>query len=117
MSELVEKKDDCDCSISESYLLCDHFIDAFSIISKKWNGLIINSLCDTKKMRFKDLSRCICNCSDRVLTERLRELASIKIVKRNVDSESGIISYTLTQKGMDLKPVFDQVHKWADKWA
>ena len=23
----------------------------------------------------------------------------------------------LTKKGAELKPVFDQVHNWADKWA
>ena len=39
------------------------------------------------------------------------------IVNRTVDKKSGIISYTLTQKGADLQPVFEQVHNWADKWA
>ncbi|MCT7837906.1 MAG: transcriptional regulator, partial [Lactobacillus iners] len=30
----------------KDYSLCGHLINAFSIIGKKWNGLIINALCD-----------------------------------------------------------------------
>ena len=101
----------------EDYELCNHFINAFQIIGKKWNGLIISSLCDTEDMRFKDLARCIEACSDRVLVERLKELEDAKIVRRSVDSETGIISYGLTKKGAELKQVFDQVHNWADKWV
>ena len=102
---------------TKDYELCSHFVSSFEILGKKWNGLIISSLCDSQEMRFKDLSRTISNCSDRVLVERLKELELLNVVKRNVNPESGIISYTLTKKGMELKPVMDQVHQWADKWA
>ena len=69
-------------------------------------------MCDTNAMRFKDLARCISKCSDRVLVERLKELEKDGIVNRTVDEKSGIISYTLTQKGADLQPVFEQVHNF-----
>lgn len=118
MSQEIESKTKMgDCPDPEDYSLCSHFIDAFAIIGKKWNGLIISSLCDTNAMRFKDLARCISKCSDRVLVERLKELEKDGIVNRTVDEKSGIISYTMTQKGADLQPVFEQVHNWADKWA
>ena len=116
MQEVKEKKETTPCK-PEDYELCNHFINAFRIIGKKWNGLIISSLCDTEDMRFKDLARCIEACSDRVLVERLKELEQDGIVKRIVNKDTGIISYSLTEKGADLKPVFDQVHDWADKWA
>lgn len=116
MQEVKEKKETTPCK-PEDYELCSHFINAFRIIGKKWNGLIISSLCDTEDMRFKDLARCIEACSDRVLVERLKELEQDGIVKRTVNKDTGIISYSLTEKGADLKPVFDQVHDWADKWA
>lgn len=118
--------------------MCQHFINAFQIIGKKWNGLIISSLCAGKymrfkdlsscvkakaedryhqrKMRFKDLSSCVKDCSDRVLVERLKELEKEGIVCRSVDEKTKIISYGLTKKGADLQPVFDQIHDWADKW-
>lgn len=116
MQEVKEKKDAAPCK-PEDYELCCHFVGAFKIIGKKWNGLIISSLCDTQDMRFKDLARTIEACSDRVLVERLKELEKEDIVKRSVDQNTGIISYGLTKKGAELKPVFDQVHNWADKWA
>ena len=99
----------------KDYSLCGHLINAFSIIGKKWNGLIINALCDTEAMRFRDLARCISRCSDRVLVERLKELEQENIVQRQVDH--GIISYSLTTKDKELKPVCEHVHNWADKWA
>lgn len=116
MSDTIQTKSQEGCNQAEDYSLCNHFINAFSIIGKKWNGLIISSLCDTQEMRFKDLARCISKCSDRVLVERLKELEHLDIVKRTVNNETGIISYTLTSKGSELKPVFDSVHNWADKW-
>lgn len=57
-----------------------HFIHAFEAI-KRWNGLIISSLCDTKMMRFKDLARCVTACSDRILVERLKELEKDDVLK------------------------------------
>ena len=112
MSQEIESKTKMgDCPDPEDYSLCSQ------LLVKKWNGLIISSLCDTNAMRFKDLARCISKCSDRVLVERLKELEKDGIVNRTVDEKSGIISYTLTQKGADLQPVFEQVHNWADKWA
>lgn len=104
------------CEKAENYELCVRFVKAFEIIGKKWNGLIISSLCDTKAMRFKDLTHAVGACSDRVLVERLRELEADGIVKRSMDEDSKIVLYTLTQKGAELKPVFNQVHEWADKW-
>lgn len=115
MAQTVKEKAKVGCK-PEDYELCGHFVNAFRIIGKKWNGLIISSLCDTQDMRFKDLAHCINACSDRVLVERLKELEGEGIVRRSV-SDNGIISYGLTQKGNDLKPVFDQVHNWADKWV
>ena len=90
MQEVKEKKDAAPCK-PEDYELCGHFVSAFKIIGKA--------------------------CSDRVLVERLKELEKDDIVKRSVDQSTRNISYGLTEKGAELKPVFDQVHNWADKWA
>ncbi|BDR60726.1 winged helix-turn-helix transcriptional regulator [Lactobacillus xylocopicola] len=116
MAQDVKKQEIGDCSAVD-YESCNHFINAFKIIGKKWNGLIISSLCAGDYMRFKELTSCVLDCSDRVLVERLKELEKADIVKRSVDRETNIISYGLTKKGAELKPVFDQIHDWADKWV
>lgn len=105
------------CIPAEDYSQCGHFVNAFEIFGKKWTGLIISTLCDQRPLRFKNLTRSLTRCSDRVLVERLQELEKMGIVDRRVDEDSGVISYRLTKKGAELKPVFDQIHAWADKWA
>lgn len=103
------------CVQLDHYEQCGHFVNAFKVIGKKWNGLIISSLCNEHAMRFKDLSKAVNACSDRVLVERLKELEQEQIVVRTV--ENNLISYSLTQKGAELKPVLALLHDWADKWA
>ncbi|CAM3173287.1 transcriptional regulator, HxlR family [Lactobacillus bombicola] len=115
MAQSVKNKIKVGCKAID-YEQCQHFINAFNIIGKKWNGLIISSLCDGEYMRFKDLASCVEACSDRVLVERLKELERENIIKRLVDEKTKIISYSLTKKGEELRPVFDQIHGWADKW-
>ncbi|MGX4645221.1 MULTISPECIES: winged helix-turn-helix transcriptional regulator [Holzapfeliella] len=101
---------------TENEILCHCFIESFEFLGKKWNGLIICALCKNEAMRFKDLANIVQKCSDRVLTERLKELESLKIVDRSVDEQTGVIRYSLTQKGDELKPVMDQIHAWGKRW-
>ena len=56
------------------------FQKAFDILGKKWNGLVLISLLENPK-RFTDIRRDIPDLSDRVLTERLRELESLDLIK------------------------------------
>lgn len=55
--------------------------------------------------------------SDKVLTERLKELESLEIIKRNVYAETPVrIEYTLTEKGIAFKKVLSEVQIWATTW-
>ena len=56
--------------------ICPKFEKTFSILGKKWTGLIIEVLMDGDK-RFKELAAQIPNVSDRVLVERLKELVGL----------------------------------------
>lgn len=113
----MKEEKDCECCESEHYELCGNLVDAFAIIGKKWNGIIISTLCSDAKMRFRDLANAIEPCSDRVLVERLRELESAGIVDRFQQPDCKTVRYSLTEKGQALKPVMQQVHVWADQWA
>ena len=56
--------------------------------------------------------------SDRVLTERLRELESAGLVERSVYPESPVrIEYSLTEKGRAMQTVLHAVQDWADEWV
>ena len=96
--------------------LCPKFEKAFQLLGKKWNGLIIRSLMDGPK-RFSDIKALIPDLSDRMLTERFRELESEEIVIRKVYPEIPVrIEYSLSDKGLELKASMDNIQQWAEKW-
>lgn len=96
--------------------LCPRVEAAFNIIAKKWNGLVVRVLLDGAK-RFSEISVLIPELSDRVLTDRLKELEADGIVKRIVYPETPVkVEYSLTEKGMGLKPVLEAIGAWAASW-
>ena len=64
------------------FSLCPKFEKGFQILGKKWNGLIIDVLLEGGPQRFVDIAAMIPDVSDRVLTERLKELEAEGIVGR-----------------------------------
>ncbi|ANK59321.1 MULTISPECIES: winged helix-turn-helix transcriptional regulator [Loigolactobacillus] len=101
---------------SEQFHLCPKFQKTFTILGKKWNGLIVDVLLEDGTQRFKDLAKKVPKCSDRVLVERLKELEQEKIVERKTYSDSALIEYQLTPQGQDLEQVITAVHSWSDTW-
>ncbi|WP_426349973.1 winged helix-turn-helix transcriptional regulator [Alloiococcus sp. CFN-8] len=96
--------------------LCPKFEKAFQLLGKKWNGLIIQSLMDGPK-RFSDIKALIPELSDRMLTERFKELEAEEIVVRSVYPDIPVrIEYSLSDKGRDLKASMDNIQKWAENW-
>lgn len=94
-----------------NYKLCPKFEKAFSILGKKWNGLIIDVLLQDGQQRFVDLAKKIPMLSDRVLTERLKELEREKIVCKSDTL------YELTDKGEALSEALQSVKEWSERWV
>ncbi|PWA10422.1 transcriptional regulator [Pueribacillus theae] len=94
--------------------MCPKFEVAIQIIGKKWTGMIIRVLLGGPK-RFKDIKKQMPGVSDRMLTERMKELEQLQIVKRIVYAETPVrIEYTLTKKGSSLKEVIEAIQRWSD---
>lgn len=98
--------------------LCPKFEQAMSFLGKKWNGLIIESLC-VGPLRFGELRDNIEGISDRVLTERLHELMDLDIVSKSKEDYNGrkVTRYSLTHKGAQLQGCLNAIHKWADHYV
>ncbi|HQZ20622.1 MAG: helix-turn-helix domain-containing protein [Trichococcus flocculiformis] len=97
--------------------ICPKFEKTFSILGKKWTGLIIEVLMDGDK-RFKELAAQIPNVSDRVLVERLKELEDEKIVVRTENPAAAIkVMYGLSEKGKALNSVMQEIQTWSDAWV
>ena len=77
----------------------------FRIIGKRWTVLIIREILrgNTQFNRFMENIEGI---SPKVLTERLRELERVGIIKRNIATEYPVrIEYILTDMGKGFEPV------------
>ena len=66
---------------------------------------------------FNELLTTVPRLSDRLLTERLRELETEGLVRRQVIPGPPVrVSYQMTEAGRDLEPVIRALGKWADRW-
>lgn len=96
---------------------CPAFQGAVELIGKRWSGAIVRSML-AGSVRFSDILGQIPGLSDRLLSERLRELEAAEIVERRVYPELPVrIEYTLTDKGRELRDIVLAIGSWADRWA
>ncbi|WP_318152516.1 winged helix-turn-helix transcriptional regulator [Paenibacillus terricola] len=96
--------------------MCPKYESAAELLGKKWTGLIIRVLLGGPK-RFKEIKEQIPDMSDKMLTDRMKELEAIHIVKRTVYPEMPVrIEYELTDRGHDLEPVILSIQDWGEKW-
>lgn len=96
--------------------ICPKYEAAVEIIGKRWTGLILKALMPGKK-RFKDIKDLIPSLSDRMLSERFKELEAAGIVERHVYPETPVrVEYELTEMGRSLQPALDELQKWAERW-
>lgn len=97
--------------------LCARFHRAVELIGGRWTGAVIRLLLDGR-MRFAELRASIPDISDRMLSERLRELETEGIVARIVVPETPVrVEYELTEKGRALEHALAAVGRWAEKWV
>ena len=97
--------------------VCDRFHTAIELIGRRWTGAIISSML-RGATRFCEIREAIPGISDRLLTERLKELEDNGIVVRAVtDARPPQVSYRLTEKGAALQAPLDAVSDWAAKWS
>ncbi len=96
---------------------CQVFQHAVDVLGKRWTGLIVRVLLE-RPCRFAELAVAVDGLSDRMLSERLKELESEGIVQRRVFPDTPIrVEYSLTDKGRDLQRVIGEIHHWAERWA
>ena len=97
--------------------ICEHFQRAASLVARRWNPLIVSALLDDAA-RFTEIRNAIPGLSDRLLSERLKELEAEGIVTRRVIPDTPVrIEYGLSPQGRDLAGVVDELRGWADRWA
>ena len=96
--------------------VCPRYHEAAELIGRRWTGAIVRAMADGA-VRFGDIAAAVPGLSDRMLSERLKELEAEGIVSRIVVPDYPVrIEYRLTAKGRDLGAVMDAIAQWAHRW-
>jgi DNA-binding HxlR family transcriptional regulator len=86
--------------------------DALEALEGKWKLLILFSLSSGPK-RFKQLSKEVNGITDKILSKELKSLETNKLIKRDVyDTFPPAVEYSITQHGMSLEKVMEELHYW-----
>ncbi|HEV7562820.1 MAG TPA: helix-turn-helix domain-containing protein [Solirubrobacterales bacterium] len=100
----------------EASEVCPHFHAAIELIGKRWTGAIVCALTE-RPMRFGELGKAVPGLSDRLLSQRLRELEEEGLVEREVEAGSPVrVTYSLTAMGRELDPAITELRIWARRW-
>ncbi|HEV7399414.1 MAG TPA: helix-turn-helix domain-containing protein [Solirubrobacterales bacterium] len=96
--------------------VCPLFHAAIELIGKRWTGAIVCALTEGP-LRFGELARAVPGLSDRLLSQRLRELEEEGLVEREVEAGTPVrVTYSLTEKGAELRPAISELKQWAKRW-
>jgi DNA-binding HxlR family transcriptional regulator len=96
---------------------CPVFQNTVELIGRRWSGAIIRTLL-SGSVRFGEILARVPGLSDRLLSERLRELESAGIVTRSVFPEVPVrIEYHLTEKGRELEQIVAAIDSWGARWG
>lgn len=87
--------------------------DALEILVGKWKPVILLYLLQEGTKRFSELKRKLPHISQKMLTQKLRELEEEEIIERIVYPEvPPRVEYSITEYGRSLEPVLDAMHAW-----
>ena len=96
---------------------CPLYHQAIELIGRRWTGAIVAVLLERGVLRFSEISAAVPQLSDRLLSERMKELEARGLVVREVEEGPPVrVRYRLTNMGRALAPTVDELHVWARNW-
>src|SRR5512133_754278 len=96
---------------------CPLYHEAVELIGRRWTGAIVAVLLDHGPLRFSEIAQAVPELSDRLLSERMKELEARGIVERTVLSGPPLrVEYSLSQMGRELEPALSELQRWAKRW-
>jgi DNA-binding HxlR family transcriptional regulator len=96
---------------------CPLYHEAVELIGRRWTGAIVAVLLDGGMLRFSEIANALPEMSDRLLSERIKELEARGVVRRTVESGPPVrVRYELTPMGRSLQPALTELRDWARQW-
>jgi len=87
---------------------------ASEILGERWTHLVIREL-GAGSEAFNDLRKGLPLMSPSLLSARLKSLQAAGVVNRH--ESNGQVRYTLTEAGLELKPILLAMGTWGHRWA
>ena len=96
---------------------CPYYHQAVELIGRRWTGAIVEILMQSGPLRFSTIAAAVPDLSDRMLSDRLKELESYRLVERTVYPGPPVrVQYALTHAGLQLAPALEELKRWAQRW-
>ena len=90
---------------------CPYYHEAVELIGRRWTGAILAVLMQERRaLRFGELAAAVPSISDRLLTDRLKQLEERGLIAKHDGA------YELTDMGRDLQPAVAQLQAWGQRW-
>ena len=90
---------------------------AAEILCTRWTIVLLRELVAGSR-RFNDLRRGVPRMSPALLSQRLKELESAKVICRTPSpTEPGVFEYQLTEAGRELEPLVQAFGVWGQRWV
>jgi DNA-binding HxlR family transcriptional regulator len=96
---------------------CPYYHEAIELIGRRWTGAIVGVLLNRTTLRFGEVAQAVPELSDRLLSERMKELEARGLVLRTVRPGRPVrVEYALTEMGRELAPAVRELERWARRW-
>jgi DNA-binding HxlR family transcriptional regulator len=96
---------------------CPLYHEAVELIGRRWTGAIVEVLIQGGPLRFGEIGAAVPELSDRLLSERMKELEARGVVVRIVAAgPPARVTYDLTPMGRSLEPAVSEIKAWAQEW-
>lgn len=100
----------------EDWKLVEQVERLMTLLGAKWKPAIMFVLVKNGPLRFNAIRRAIPEVSQKMLTERLRQLERDGLVKRTLFPEiPPRVEYEVTRMGLELDPIYKSICDWGRK--
>jgi DNA-binding HxlR family transcriptional regulator len=96
---------------------CPYYHQAVELLGRRWTGAIVEVLLQGGALRFSEIAAAVPDLSDRLLSQRLRDLEDRGLVARHEDpGPPPCTRYGLTAMGRELQPAVAALKVWGRRW-
>jgi DNA-binding HxlR family transcriptional regulator len=98
----------------EALRCCPHYHAAVELLGRRWTGAIVFVLLEGGPARFGEIAAAVPELSDRLLSQRLKDLEAAGVIERHTDEDHP--RYALTPMGRGLQPAVEALTVWGRRW-